>query len=137
MNPQLISDYQVVRYEDLVTCPHETMQHVARFIGISFRESMLEPTVLGMPWQGNSTTGQRFEGISTVPLTAWQRQVTPLEIRFVNRLFGHVLRDHEYERLEPEASVYHPCRGEGPKLYLANRLLWRLTLAARWRRAPS
>ena len=130
-NPVLVPDYMVIRYEDLVAQPRETVERVAEFLDVRFSESLLEPTVLGSPWAGNSTSGQRFEGISTLPLRLWKPLVTPLEIAVVNRLFGHVLHDHGYERIVSPRSVYRPCPGERPKIYLANRLYWKLMVASR------
>jgi len=130
-NPLLIAEYKIVRYEDLVTKPREVMQDIAGFIGIEFSESLLQPTVLGVPWGGNSTSGEQFEGISTRPLVHWRQEIQPLEIAFVNVLFEHVIRDYEYQSLPVKGSLYRPCPGERWKVYLANRVLWRLTIADR------
>ncbi|MFQ5576765.1 MAG: sulfotransferase [Anaerolineae bacterium] len=125
-NPRLIPDYLVIRYEDLVTWPGDVMRIVADFAGLEFAEHLLAPTVMGRPWGGNSTSGQQFTAVSARPLTGWQGAIHPLEVNFVNALFGHVLRDYGYERVEPAGSVYRPDRPEKPATYLANRWLWRV-----------
>ncbi|MBN1483082.1 MAG: sulfotransferase [Chloroflexia bacterium] len=133
-NPLLIPDYKVVRYEDLVKQPQQIMSEIARFIEVDYDEAMLQPTTLGKPWAGNSTTGERFEGISTRPLVVWRKRILPLEIHFVNQLFGHVLRDFDYDKLDPGgASPYRPCPKEKVRTYLANRMYWKTTQISRSR----
>ncbi len=125
-NPPVIPGYKILRYEDLVTNPQETMRDVATLIEIPFTESLLEPTVMGSAWGGNSTSGESFQGISTRPLTAWQGEISGLEIAFVNRLFPHILRDYGYERLEGKSPLLIPCSHERLKPYVMNRVLWQL-----------
>lgn len=48
--PQIL----IVRYEDLVTRPHETLQSLCGFVGVDFDETLKRPTVYGNPWQGNA-----------------------------------------------------------------------------------
>lgn len=128
-NPLILPDYLVVRYEDLVTEPTDVMKKVAAFIDIDFSDSLLEPTLMGQPWAGNSSSGRRFGGISSEPLTTWHREIRSLEIHFVNAFFDHVLRAYGYERLMSENSAYRPVQGEKPRSYLANRLFWAFSQA--------
>ena len=125
-NPLLLSDrYLTIRFEDLLANPEEAMEVIARFVGVEFTETLLTPTSMGDPWQGNSTTGERFESISLRPLIAWKEDIHPLEMAFVNRLFLHVVWDFEYQPAQSDMPVYLPCPGERPRVYLANRRLWR------------
>lgn len=130
-NPMTISDYKILRYEDLVTRSEEVTQDIAEFIEIEYADSLLKPTSMGEPWSGNSTSGQRFSGISSQPILAWKQEIHSLEIRFVNHLFSQILRDYGYQRMESKGSAYRPMQGESIKSYLANRLMWRLKIAAR------
>jgi hypothetical protein len=125
-NPLLIPGLKIVRYEDLVANPEHTMADVAEFLNIAFCETLLTPTVMSLPWAGNSTSGELLEGISTRPLTAWHDSIQPLEAKFVSTLFDHVLRDHGYARREEEGSIYRPAPAEGWRTYLANRYLWQV-----------
>jgi hypothetical protein len=131
INPQVIGDYLVVRFEDLVTHPETTMESVARFIDARFSESMLIPTADGRRWPGNSTSGERFSGISTKPLTAWTQAIQPLETTLINNSFDHVLQHFGYNCQDPSGSCYKPGPRERPAAYLANRWLWMLS-----RRSP-
>ncbi len=123
-NPRLIADYLVIRYEDLVTSTKKVMRTIADFIGIAFSERLLQPTFMGSPWGGNSTSGQPFTTISTQPLVTWQQAIHPLETSFINLLFPHVLRDYGYKRMEMNGSIYRPAPRERLMVYLANRGLW-------------
>jgi len=123
-NPQAIENYRVVRYEDLVTQTHKVMQSIAKFLGIKFTPALLKPTVMDKPWGGNSTSGRQFNGISTKPLSHWQREIYPLEAQLITRLFPHVLRDYDYASFSAKGSFYLPMPGERVKTFLANRWLW-------------
>lgn len=129
-NRSLMSDYMVIRYEDLVTKPQEVMREVTRFIEIEFVEALFEPTVMGKFWKGNSSRGRQFEGISTQPLVSWRQEIRPLEVSFVNLLFGHILQDYGYQLQEAQGSPYQPCPRERLKTYFANRWLWRFKVRA-------
>lgn len=130
-NQQEITNYNVVRYEDLVSKPEETMRALARFVDVPFKEVLLMPTSMGEPWKGNSTSGLKFNGISTAPLASWKTSLNDLEKALVNLLFHHVLRDFGYPSLESERSPYWPVRGETPAVFIANRWLWRTASLSR------
>jgi len=122
-NSLLIDDYTVLRYEDLINKPRDTMQSIAHFIGTEFDEILLKPTSLGEAWLGNSTSGDDFDGIAKSPLFDWKDKITPFEIRLINLLFKHVLKDYYYEQVTATKSVFQPCLKENVKTYLANRFL--------------
>jgi len=124
-NRNLLPDYQIVRYEDLVTAPEKTMKQICEKIRLPFVQNLLEPTFLGQPWGGNSTSGKTFEGISTETLDKWKDEITPLETTLVNKTLQHVLDDYGYEIIERSHSPYFPCPKETPKIYIANRLYLR------------
>jgi hypothetical protein len=124
-NLEVLDRYHVLRYEDLLTETEARMREVATFLDLPFRDSLLEPTLMGEPWGGNSSSDKKFLGVSRDPLTRWKDHVTDIEIRVVNRLLGPVLERFGYERLEPRRGTYVPVRGERPRSYLRNRaLLW-------------
>ena len=43
--------YSVIRYEDLTQNPEKEMIQLANFVGIPFSKSMLQTTILGLPWK--------------------------------------------------------------------------------------
>jgi hypothetical protein len=63
----------LVRYEELLTRPRETMQGLAKRFAIENDPSLLKPTLLGNPWTANSSyRSNRVEG-----------EITPLSFRFL------------------------------------------------------
>jgi protein-tyrosine sulfotransferase len=117
------ADYLVIRYEDLLTAPEDSMQAVARFLSIPFTDGLLQPTSLGQAWQGNSSRGISYSGISAKNLDLWRGEISHLELHYVNRYFKFVLDDYGYQALSPRRPVLWPVRREGPLTYIANRLL--------------
>jgi protein-tyrosine sulfotransferase len=124
-NPLHVADYHIVRYEDLLTDPRKQMQQIASIVGIEFGEHLLEPSALGKQWSGNSMSGKDFKGISTQPISAWEKDIYPLETALVNLLFAHVIRDYDYANKPTPSQLYVPMKGEAPKDYVANRFLMR------------
>jgi hypothetical protein len=125
-NLATIPGYRLVRYEELVCQPGETMREASGAIGLSFNACMTRPSLLGRHWDGNSTTGIRFAGVSTSRLEAWRTSITPTEIRAVNEALPESLFARlGYEQLStpPRRATLrrHPCERSGD--YIRNRLL--------------
>jgi len=120
-----LPDYRMIRYEDLVLKPEETMRSVAKFLGIPFDPVLLSPTLAGKPWGGNSMQGDAFRGIEPSAVERWREDITPFEVALVNARLGGVLRDFEYERVEPRSRLrtYLPQRRERLLTWIANRVL--------------
>lgn len=76
---------QLVRYEDLVARPRETLQGLCDFIGVDFDEALTRPTVYGAPWQGNAYG----EGAAATPeiepskADSWRGEITAEEDRAI------------------------------------------------------
>jgi sulfotransferase family protein len=118
----------VVRYEDLVSDGEETMRKVATHLGVEFDPVMLQPTVAGKPWAGNSTSDVRFAGLSAAPLAAWRSEITRFEIELVNRALGPLFDLCGYERADAGGPTHWLRRAERERLrtYVGNRSLLRL-----------
>jgi protein-tyrosine sulfotransferase len=119
-NQKLIPNYKVIRYEDLAQQPEVEMQSIAEFLQISFDSSLLEPTLMGDPWGGNSAYG-KFKAISSEHLNRWKEEITPLEANLVTQHFGHVLSEHGYEKMPLFARTWKRAKGERLKRYFYNR----------------
>lgn len=72
-----------IRYEDLLAFPRSVLGQVCRFIGISVEPLTLTPTKGGQPWQGNSSFGDMFSGISQVPLNRWKEDLSSDELAWI------------------------------------------------------
>ena len=117
-----INNYLVVRFEDLLTNPPEVMKKIATFCGIVINEILLKPSFLiGKDWLGNSMSGKDFKGISTHPIHSWIDEINELEIRMVNLLFPHILRDYQYDKVGNAKYPLLRFKGESMPNYIANR----------------
>ena len=120
-NRLAVPNYLCIRFEDLVHQTRPTMQQVADFLGIEYADVLLRPTSLGQSWEGNSTSNEAFQGVSSRPLEAWKHAITDYEIAVANLIAEPVLSQFGYERLDARRP-WLPARGERPKTWLANRL---------------
>ncbi len=122
----LQEDYYVLKYEDLIEHPTETMQKIARYLNIDYTSTLTIPSTIGIQWVGNSSTGETFYGISKSPLAKWKKDILPMEIRWVNLRFSHILERFGYERLSSFQNILKKNKGESFKTYIVNRIAYRL-----------
>jgi hypothetical protein len=122
-NLRLVEDYLLVRYEDLLSNPEQSMRSIADYLGIEFMDNLLVPTSMNRPWKGNSSRGIEFSGVSADNIDLWREEITDLEIHHINRLFTFVLEQYGYEILAPKRSRFLPNRGESLRFYILNRLI--------------
>ncbi len=122
-NERLIENYKIIKYEDLISKPNLVINDICESLNITFHSEMLEPTVNnGQNWQGNSTTDTKFSGISDKRLNDWEKQIYPIEIDFVNKLFPHILERFNYKKLTP-GKIFLKNPKESIKTYAFNRIL--------------
>ncbi|MFC4558008.1 sulfotransferase family protein [Virgibacillus kekensis] len=128
-NQRIIDNYFVIRYEDLLTKPDETISEIAEFLGIPNQNSLYQPSSLGGNWAGNSTNNVEFKGISAKNINSWKTNITDIEIKLVNKLFSQILSKYNYEKLEPSESFWKRDKAEDNlKSYIGNRLFPRFYL---------
>ncbi len=122
-NQQVLDDYHVLRYEDLVSSPGATMKKLCELIGIPFEENMLRPTSLEEDWAGNSSSEEPFRGVDSGRLEAWRKEIHPLEAYYVKQCFPTILRDFDYEALPPikKTGALRPAKKETLVRYVNNR----------------
>lgn len=130
-NIKLFDNYLVIRYEDLVSDPQNTLNTIAQNTGIEMHEILLRPTLCGEPWGGNSTSNKKFTGVNSTPSTKWRNTICDLEIVLLNKIVRPMIEHFNYELLSPRhhplRQRFMPIRGESFKKYLRNRsLLWNL-----------
>ncbi|MBN2011162.1 sulfotransferase [candidate division KSB1 bacterium] len=121
-NSRFLKNYYVIRYEDLVTNPKKSLEHICQFLDIPFEDKLLVPTYLGKAWGGNSTTGKVFTGIDASNLDKWRTTIYPFEIFYVNKLFPFIFTDYNYESVTGHGSSWKRAKGENLVRYLYNRL---------------
>lgn len=67
--------YLLIRYEDLVEEPEQTIGEIIKFLGIEDDPILRRPTRNGKPWGGNSMFGERYEGVSRNPIGRYKNQL--------------------------------------------------------------
>ena len=123
-NQELIKDYLVIKYEDVVSDAKNEMVKISQFLNIPFKENLLLPTVNGEKWEGNSIQDKKFAGVSTERIIKADKKLTKIEIEIINRLFPFILKDYGYEYIQKKGSVLLPAKNETPRIYLYNRLYY-------------
>lgn len=97
--------YILVRYEDILSAPPETMQALANRLGIAYDDMLIQPTINGMPSTPNSAYPEnRLQGqIQTRSLDRWREQLTPNEIaQIVDALYDEATAyGYDWDDLRP------------------------------------
>ena len=82
-----------LRYEDLVEETERSVQQVCDFLGIGFDGVLLEPTLGGEPFKGNSMYKSSFSGVSRASLDRWRSVLSPADVREIEWLLSRELDD--------------------------------------------
>ncbi len=70
----------LVRFEDLVGAPRETMRAIAAWLGIGWNETLLEPTFNTMPIRADSSFQAEKHGILTSSIDRYRQVLTEQEM---------------------------------------------------------
>ncbi len=88
--------YRVVKFEDLIMQTDYVMRSIAKWLNIPYKACMLEPTILGIPWGGNSSSDEKFSTVSKKPigrakgvLSRTEIQLTEVLLRGQSEFFGY------------------------------------------------
>ncbi len=123
-NKRMIDNYQIIIYEDLLQNPENIMKKLTQDLTLKFAPNLLEPTLFGDNWEGNSTSGKKYRQISKDNIDNWKKDISDFEIRIVNEMFDFVLDDFGFEKLYTKKSIFFPEKRENLKTYFKNRLLY-------------
>ncbi len=122
-NRDVLREYFIIRYEDLVCNPRKVMSGLCKKLNISFNDGLLNPTSAGRLWEGNSVTNKKFKSISQERIDFDINQLAAIEIELINKYVGPVLSAFNYEHLSATGTVYAINKSESPRTYLRNRCL--------------
>lgn len=122
-NKKNIQRYYIIKYEDLVIETNKIMNDISTFLGISFIDILTTPTSLGMNWKGNSTSKNKFNGISINPLYNWEKEITKQEISIINNLFDFIFYDYEYSLISKKSDTYRNAKNGKLNDYIKNLIL--------------
>lgn len=95
--------YMVIKYEEIVLNTKKTMKLLSEWLEISYTSSLLEPSILGHLWTGNSSSDQSFGTISKNPIgrargVLNKREVDLLELTLKNdyQFFDYPLKKRKF-----------------------------------------
>jgi len=124
-NKSLIPNYFVIKYEDLITNPEQSIQKLCKYLGVKFESILTTPTIHNVQWHGNSSTGSILNGIDSSKIDNWKMEIYPIEIALVNQLFDFIVRDFQFEAISQHGPIWKMGKGEYPFRYLANRIYYK------------
>jgi len=88
---------RLIRYEDLVRKPQETLEQITTFLGIDANPILAQPTRAGVTWKGNSMFADQFSAISTTPLGRWKETLEPSEAAVIELMTAEQMQALNYE----------------------------------------
>lgn len=127
-NMNLIENYLIIKYEDLVEKLSDSISNIAQFLKIKNEEILHKPTTLAEPWYGNSVYGEHSFSVYNVSLEKWKKEITHMEIYLVNKYLEFFLKDFEYLKEQVQRNIYLPSIKENFKSYILNRIFISLNL---------
>jgi len=72
-------------FEHVIESPETELRRLTKFLGIEWCASLLEPTIAGRPFEGNSMHGDRFTAISRAPRRRHASLLEPELARAIER----------------------------------------------------
>ncbi len=118
---------QLIRYEDLVQKPQETLNRITDFLGIEANPTLAQPTRAGASWKGNSMFADQFSAISTRPLGRWKETLDPADAAVIEIMCAEQMKTLHYtpESAHSLASMWRaatwPIRRKFEKRKIDNR----------------
>ncbi len=91
------NNFNVIKFENLVRRPQDTLEKLCDFIGIKFESTLLNPTVLSMPTGGNSFEGKKFTKIDSNNANNWKTRIDDFSAKVVEYYFKDYMIEHGYE----------------------------------------
>ena len=75
----------------------KTLKTLSNFLQIDFTDSMMEPSILGKPYHGNSYEGKIFNGISRENVSNWKRRISENEAKIIEYSLEDLMINWGYE----------------------------------------
>jgi len=93
------NNYELFKYEDLLSDPKRTIEQLCKHTGIEFNEEMLKPG----KGQASSITDKKQEGFDSSAAFRWKKHITVFENRMITLLTKASMRRFSYD---PESESY-------------------------------
>ncbi len=114
--------YLMIKYEDLILEQEATIKKVANFLEIKYEATLLNPSILGEAWGGNSMSGEKFKGLKTSLSLKWQDELHPMELKYFQRSLPFVCNYLGYDEFRKRGSWLKPAPKENLIRYVYNRI---------------
>jgi hypothetical protein len=92
----------VIRFDDLLTAPEETVRRLAEWLRIEFRPELLQPTFNGTPIRANTSFADVSTEVSTKPLERARQELDEDDMTYITqragRLYKRLLRRAAQDR---------------------------------------
>lgn len=101
----LADRYHEIRYEDLVTQPHQVIGDLVRFLGIkisadtimnNMKDNALNGDSQSIPMTPNTAFGDIDSAISAKPAYRWKEEISSEDLACLNSYIGKTLRYYQY-----------------------------------------
>jgi Sulfotransferase family len=99
----------LVRYEDLVLKPSNTLAALCRFLGIDSREPTLETTLDRATQQATSMAHHRTAADAAASVGRWRHDLSPDLAKLCNEVLGPVLIEFGYDVSSDRAAAEEPA----------------------------
>jgi len=98
---------RMVVYENLVRDPETIMRSLAEYMGITYNKTLIEPSIHGSAWSGNSMHNTQHRGISTSSVGVYGDRLTLEEIGMIQSyLKSYMIRfGYAFDEHVPEPSM--------------------------------
>lgn len=92
-----MKNYRLFRYEDLLAEPRRTLVELCDFIGIDFREEMLQPQKGRHEHQPSSITGKQQKAFDSAAAARWRKVISPVDNLIILGLTRRSMEQLEYD----------------------------------------
>ncbi len=82
----------VVRYEELLSNPEETLKHLSQFVGLEMEEAMLDIQVI------NSSFNDTMNGFDTSKITKWKQELNAEQGYLLEKVLSEQMSELGYEK---------------------------------------
>ena len=89
-------NFLFLRYEDLVNNPEKIMKKTAEFLKISFDRNLIQPTIFGRPWLGNSSRENEKKGIDNKEVNKFKNLLNSDEINYITYFNQRFFKNFNY-----------------------------------------
>lgn len=106
LNSNKFQNYYTLSYEDIVKNKTQVLKSLAAKIGIKYDKNLINPTLFGQPWLGNSSIDREIGGIKNSQLNRYEVKLTKNEKDYIFSLLNNqietdqvLLNSKNYEKI--------------------------------------